>query len=148
MWSLAIAILGVACAALIGAQFMPGEWYAVLAKPEWTPPDWIFAPVWSALYLCIAVAGWMTWRAGRGRATTGLLLWVVQLLLNTLWSWLFFGLHRPDLAMIDIALMLGCILAFIVVMWPVRRAAALLFVPYAAWVAYASALNFYIWRFN
>ena len=89
-------------AAAIGALFVPGEWYASLVKPAWNPPNWIFGPVWTVLYILMAVAAWLVWkRYGLARATVPLLLFVIQLVLNAGWSWLFFGLRRPDLAFID-----------------------------------------------
>lgn len=135
-----------AAAAISGAAFMPGAWYQTLAKPTWTPPGWLFGPVWTVLYVMIAVAGWRAWMTG----ARGVLLaiWLGQMALNALWSYLMFGLHRIDLAMLNIALLLLSIVAFIIKAWPVDRAAALLFVPYAAWVSFATALNFAIWRLN
>ncbi len=133
-------------AALVGSQFMPGEWYTTLQKPAFTPPGWLFAPVWSLLYLMIAVSGWLAWRAsGLGLATS---LWFVQLAANALWSYLFFGLHRIDLALVDILFLLALIVAYAVVVWPRARAAAVLFIPYAFWVGFASLLNGAIWRLN
>jgi len=139
-------LAAVAAAALMGAQFQPGDWYAGLEKPFFNPPNWIFGPVWSVLYVGIAVAGWLVWRH-RGGAPL-LLLWAAQLVLNLLWSWIFFGLHRPALALVDIGLLLSSIVAFAVLAWPVSRAAAWLFACYGAWVAFAMLLNAAIWRLN
>jgi translocator protein len=136
--SLVAFLLLVAAAALFGTQFEPGAWHAALEKPAWNPPNWIFGPVWTLLYVLIAIAGWLAWRA---RHRVLLALWAVQLLLNALWSWLFFGLHLPFVALADIVLLLLVIVAFIVVAWPRERAAAWLFIPYAAWVGFATALN-------
>jgi len=147
-----IALVGfvalVAAAAVSAAQFQPGAWYAALAKPAWTPPSWLFAPVWTALYLAIAVAGWLVWRRSPRRPNPALLLWIAQLGLNAAWSWLFFGLHRPDLAFVDILALLAAIGAFMLIARRLSRAAAGLFVPYALWVAFAAALNFAVWRLN
>ena len=136
-------------AATVAGFFMPGEWYAQLKKPSWNPPSWIFAPVWTALYTMMAVAAWLVWRRGgfaARRAALGLFL--LQLLCNGLWSWLFFGLHRPALALVDIASLWLALLATTVVFWRVRLVAGLLLVPYLAWVSFASALNFALWRLN
>jgi translocator protein len=136
----------VALAGWSGATHEPGPFYAALNKPDWTPPDWLFAPVWSVLYVMIALAGWIVWRAqGFGPA---LWVWLVQLALACAWSWLMFGRKQIDLALFDVGAMWLAILAFIIVAWPVRRAAALLFVPYFLWVSFAAALNFEIWRLN
>ena len=145
--ALLVFIVLVAAAALTGAQFEPGAWYSQLAKPAWTPPDELFAPVWSALYLAIALAGWRVWRVARGLPAS-LQLWGVQLVLNMLWSWLFFGLHRPRLALLDIVLLLLSIVAFIATAQRHSIVASWLFVPYMAWVAFATALNVAIVRLN
>jgi translocator protein len=136
--SLVVFLLLAAAAAVFGSQFEPGAWHAALQKPAWNPPNWVFGPVWTVLYVLIAIAGWLAWRA---RHRLLLWLWGVQLLLNALWSWLFFGLHLPFLALAEIVLLLLVIVAFIVVAWRRQRAAAWLFVPYAAWVGFATALN-------
>lgn len=133
-------------AAAFGALFMPGEWYAALRKPSWTPPNWLFGPVWTVLYLMIATAGWLVWRAGdRSKAIA---IWAVNLALNAGWSLLFFGRHAIGLALIDILLIWLTIVAFIILAWARSRPASLLFVPYLAWVSLATALNFAIWRLN
>jgi tryptophan-rich sensory protein len=136
-------------AAATGILFKPGEWYARLRKPSWRPPNWLFAPVWTVLYLMIAFAGWLVWRsAGLGGATTALALYALQLLLNALWTPVFFGLHRLDLGFaVIVALWLG-IAATIVAFAPVNGVAALLMIPYLAWVSFASLLNFAVWRLN
>jgi benzodiazapine receptor len=136
----------VALTAWSGATFLPGPFYAALTKPTWTPPNEAFAPVWALLYVMIALAGWIVWRAqGLGPA---LWVWLVQLVLNAAWPWIMFGRKQIDMALFDIAALWLAILAFIVVAWPVRRSAALLFIPYFLWVSYAAALNFELWRLN
>jgi tryptophan-rich sensory protein len=136
----------VALAAVTGSEYMPGPWYETLIKPAWTPPNWLFPIAWTFLYIMIAVAGWRVWRAqGMGPA---LIVWGIGLALNALWSYLMFGLHRIDLALIDVIGMLLSILAFIWIAWPVDRTAALLFVPYLVWVSYAAALNAAIMLMN
>ena len=125
------------------------NWYAKLAKPFWTPPDLVFGPVWSALYLGMAIAAWLVWRQrGVAGALGPLPLFGVQLLLNTAWSWLFFGLHSPGTAFVDILLLWTAIAATMIVFWCRSTVAGLLFVPYLAWVTFASFLNFGIWRLN
>jgi tryptophan-rich sensory protein len=130
----------------IGYLTAPGEWYAGLAKPSFNPPNWIFAPVWTVLYVLIAVAGWRTFE--RDRAGWPMRLWWAQLALNFLWSPVFFTAHRIGLALAIVLLMLAAILAFIVASWRQDRVAAWLFVPYAAWVAFASVLNGAIFALN
>ena len=145
--SLVVFVALVALAASTGAMFEPGAWYEQLSKPSWNPPNAIFGPVWTVLYIGIAVAGWLVWRAS-GRMVIALQFWIAQLVLNWMWSFLFFGLHRPDLALVDIVLLLATIFAFIVTARRQSRVASWLFVPYAAWVSFATALNFTIWRLN
>jgi translocator protein len=124
-------------------------WYASLAKPSWTPPDWVFGPVWSMLYMSMAVAAWLVWRqAGLVGATVPMALFGIQLLLNALWSWLFFGLHSPGAASVDIVLLWMAIPATMVVFWRRSTVAGILFVPYLVWVSFASVLNLAIWRLN
>lgn len=148
MASLLIFLAMVAVTALVGVHYGPGPWYIALQKPPWTPPDWIFGAVWTILYVAIAVAGWMVWRSKALSVTKPILLWLLQLILNGLWSWLFFGLHRPDLALIDILALLAAICCFIAGAKKINHFAAWLFVPYALWVSYATVLNFSIWRLN
>ena len=135
-----------AIAALAGSRYLPGDWYAALQKPAWTPPSWVFAPVWTTLYVMILIAGFLAWRTGKAYAA--LTFWGLNLLFNAAWSWLFFGLHRIDLGLADIVLVWLTIVAFIVAAWRHSLAASLLFVPYLAWVTLATALNAAIWRLN
>ena len=131
---------------LIGLMTLPGEWYAGLAKPPFNPPNWIFAPVWTLLYIMVAVAGWRTWQ--RGPRSAAMALWFIQLALNFIWSPVFFGAHRIGAALAVIVALLATIIAFIVMAWPRDRIAALLFTPYAAWVAFATLLNGALWYLN
>jgi len=136
-------------AAWVGSRYMPGAWYAALAKPAWTPPDAVFAPVWTALYALMAVAAWLVWRrAGLKGAGVALALFVLQLALNALWSYLFFGLHRADVAFFDIVALWFTILAVLVLFWREDRRAGALMTPYLVWVGFASCLNFALWRLN
>jgi translocator protein len=144
--SLILFALLVAAAASIGAQFMPGEWYASLNRPTWTPPNWLFPVAWTILYIMIAVAGWLVWR--RAGWSGALMIWGAGLVLNALWSYLMFGMHRIDLALIDIVALWAAIAAFIWTALPIDVRAAMLFAPYLAWVTFATALNFAIWRLN
>ena len=146
--SLVVFIGLVALAAGIGSQFMPGEWYRSLNKPSWNPPNWLFGPVWTTLYVMIAIAGWLVWRSDGPRRQAMLSFWGGQLVLNAMWSWLFFGLKRPDLAMIDIVWLWLVIGTFTIGTWRLKRSASLLFIPYWIWVTFASVLNFAIWRLN
>jgi translocator protein len=134
----------VAAAAAAGAQFEPGEWYMALAKPPWTPPSWLFAPVWSLLYLGIAIAGWRVWRSAGPDRARALQWWGAQLALNALWSWLFFGLHLPGIAFLDLSLLVVGIIGFMRSAWSESRLASWLFAPYLLWVLFAGALNLFI----
>jgi len=136
-------------AALTGALFRPGEWYERLVKPGWRPPNWLFAPVWSLLYLMIAVSGWLVWReAGVSGAAGPLAIYALQLGLNAAWTPVFFGIHRIGLGFATICLLWLAIVATIVAFYPVSAAAAFLLLPYLAWVTFAAALNHGIWRLN
>jgi benzodiazapine receptor len=148
---LALVLLIVICFAVAGLGGLAAtpnipNWYAGLAKPSWTPPDWLFGPVWSALYLSMAVAAWLVWR--KGNALVPLIVFGVQLGFNAAWSWLFFGLHNPSAAFVDIVLLWAVIAATTAVFWRRSLVAGLLFVPYWAWVSFAAVLNFAIWRLN
>jgi len=122
----------------IGSVTVPAGWYADLAKPSFNPPGVVFGPVWTLLYVLIAVAGWRVWKAGLKRPMR---LWWAQLTLNFAWSPTFFLAHQIGLALAIILLMLAAILTFIAATWRTERTAAWLFVPYAAWVAFAALLN-------
>jgi len=140
-----------AAAGIGGAITTPkiGTWYATLVKPSWNPPNWIFGPVWSALYLGMAVAAWSVWRQdGFAGAKLPLTLFGVQLALNVLWSCIFFGLEMPGVAFIEVLLFWASIAITMVAFWQRTRIAGILFVPYLAWVSFASVLNFTIWRLN
>ena len=145
MFALTGFAVAVALAAMIGARFRPDGWYDDLAKPSWQPPKWVFAPVWTALYVAIAVAGWRLWAAGSG---LGVALWAVQLGLNAIWSPLFFGARRIDLALVDVVAMWMAVMATVAVAATVDGIATALLAPYLAWVSFAAALNFAVWRLN
>ena len=137
-------------AAWLGSQFTRPAlfpWYTSLAKPPWTPPNWLFAPAWTVLFALMALSGWLVWwRTGFFSIPIG--LFALQLVLNVAWSWLFFGLKSPVAGMIDIVFLWLAILATTIAFWRVNHIAGWLFVPYLAWVAYAASLNFAIWRMN
>ena len=139
-------LIAVVLVASSGSVFMPGEWYRGLDKPSWTPPDWVFAPAWSVLYLIIAVAGWLAWQAsGIGLA---LVFWCANLVFNFAWSWLMFGRREIGYALADSVAMLVTIVGFIITVFPASPLAAALFVPYLCWVAFATALNWSILERN
>lgn len=124
-------------------------WYSELTKPVWNPPNWIFGPTWTILYVLMAVAAWQVWQCGgwqQQRVALG--LFILQWALNALWTPLFFGLHQPGLALAEIIVLLLAILATLRAFWTVDRLAGKLLLPYALWVAFASVLNFTIWRMN
>ena len=124
-------------------------WYQALEKPPFNAPDWLFAPVWTALYIMMGIAAWRVWRLRSFEATrTAFAVFGVQLCLNLAWSFLFFGLQRIDLAMLEIVTLLVAIIANTIMFWRIERLAGLLFVPYAAWVTYATILNASLWLLN
>lgn len=134
---MALAVVGIG--SVIGMFNMPDEWYFQLNKPSFNPPNWVFAPVWTTLYVLIAMAGWRTWRK-EGLGPT-MALWLVQMGLNYMWSPVFFGMHNLVGALVIIGFMLVAIMGFISMTWERDRIAALLFVPYAVWVCFAGVLN-------
>ena len=147
-------ILWIALCAATGAigaiaSVNAAEFYALLDKPTWAPPAKVFGPVWTLLYISMAVAAWLVWRErGWTRAGGALGLFVAQLALNSLWSWLFFAWHRGPLALADILALLGLIVATMAAFARVRALAAWLLVPYLAWVCFATALNYSVWQRN
>lgn len=148
-YSLLVFIGLVVLTATGGGIFRPGLWYDSLERPSWTPPDWAFPVAWTALYAMIAVSGWMVWdAAGPGEATLPMALFGIQLVLNFLWSAIFFGLKRIGLALLEVSLLWLSIIGMIVTFYPIAPGAAYLLVPYLVWVTFAAALNFAIWRRN
>jgi benzodiazapine receptor len=133
----------------LGAFTMPGAWYASLNKPSWNPPAWIFGPVWTALYIMMAVAAWLVWRRGGWPAQRRpLTFYFVQLALNAAWTPIFFGLKNPGLAFAEILLLLMAIVFTARAFRHASRVAAALLLPYLVWVSFATALNFTLWRLN
>ncbi|MFA5747314.1 MAG: TspO/MBR family protein [Candidatus Paceibacterota bacterium] len=127
------------------------EWYPQLAKPVFNPPNWIFAPVWTILYLLIAVSGWMVWtrREGNEKPVDGALtVFAVQIFLNAAWSFLFFGMRSPYLGIIGIAFLWLAIAFNIFSFYRISKNAAYLLLPYIFWVSFAALLNFAVWQLN
>lgn len=138
-------------AAAIGAaaSMEAAPFYARLLRPDWAPPASVFGPVWSALYALMGMAAWLVWRtSGLRAARVPLALFLTQLAINALWSWLFFKWHRGALAFADILLLWGLILATLIAFWRVRVLAAVLLIPYLLWVSFACALNYVVWQLN
>jgi tryptophan-rich sensory protein len=135
-------------AAFAGSRFLPDEWFKKLNKPSWNPPNWLFAPVWTVLYALMAIAAWLVWERAGANALPVLSLFALQLVMNAAWTWLFFGLHRPDRAFADIAVLWLLIAATLIGFWQIDALAGLLLGPYLAWVSFATALNWNIWRLN
>lgn len=125
---------------------MPGEWYGALKKPDWNPPSWVFGPAWGILYTLMAVAAWLVWK--RVRFSRPLVPYFVQLVLNAAWTPVFFAAHRVDLALVVIIALWVMILVTLVSFRRVSMNAGLLFVPYLAWVTFATCLNYTIWKLN
>ena len=145
-------VLACLAAAAIGAGVTRRSvktWYPNLHRPAWTPPDWIFGPVWSTLYFMMALSAWLVWRDVPWTiARPALVLFFAQLILNALWSIVFFGLRRPGPAFAEILILLTLIVATMTAFLPMSFLAAWLLLPYAVWVAFASYLNFRIWQMN
>ncbi len=138
-------ILSVGGGFLIGSGNRPDEWYQGLVKPWFSPPDWVFAPAWTLIYVLIAVAGWRALRRGNRPA---LVAWGLQLALNFLWSPIFFSAHAVLPALLVILALLVSILVFLARVGTPDPVAFWCFVPYAMWVSYAAALNGGIWWLN
>jgi tryptophan-rich sensory protein len=149
---LAVFIIVCFAAGALGAVFTAqatATWYREIARPAWTPPDWVFGPVWTALYVMMGISAWLVWcEGGFRRQRWPLALFFGQLALNAAWTPIFFGLRRFDVASVEIVALWGAILATIFAFARVRRLAAWLLVPYLLWVTYASTLTFGIWRMN
>ncbi|MCK9284113.1 MAG: tryptophan-rich sensory protein [Rhodocyclaceae bacterium] len=138
-------------AAAVGgvASASAGTFYQQLVRPVWAPPGWLFAPVWTTLYVLMGVAAWLVWRAHdarRARAALG--LFVVQLAANALWTWLFFVWQQGAAAFAEVLFLWGLIIAMVIEFRRLRPLAALLLLPYLAWVSFACLLTFAVWRLN
>ncbi len=145
LWLVAFLVLVVGGGALIGSLTGPDAWYASLQKPSFNRPNWLFGPVWTVLYVLIAVAGWRVWRTGSGILQG---LWWLQLGVNFLWSPVFFALHRIDLALAVIVLLLASIVGFMAMAFRQDRTSFALFVPYVLWVGFATLLNVAFYGLN
>jgi len=148
MFWLLFGLFMVACvgAGLTGGLFPPGPWYRSLEKQWFTPPDWVFPVTWTVLYVCIATAGARIALAENN--SVAMALWAVQIAFNGLWTPIFFGIRNIRLGMAVVLILWVIVLVSIIVMWPVDRIAAWLFVPYLAWVTTAAALNAGVWWLN
>jgi len=149
-WTLILGAVGCLAACMVaassGAIFKPGAWYAGLRKPWWNPPNWLFPIAWSLLFLMMAAAGFLVWREdGLGLP---MLVWAGQLVLNSGWSAVFFGLRKLGWATIEAIVLWAAILACILLFAPISAAAAWLMVPYLAWVSFAVFLTYTMWRLN
>ena len=144
-----VALCAIAGAIGAVASIDAKEFYAALDQPAWAPPAAVFGPVWTLLYASMAWAAWLIWRErGFARARGALGLFVAQLALNALWSWLFFAWHRGAFAFVDIVALLALIVATVVSFAKIRRLAAWLLAPYLAWVSFATLLNYSVWQRN
>jgi benzodiazapine receptor len=140
---------GVAFTASMVTTPAVASWYPGIRKPAWTPPNWLFGPMWTALYTAMAVAAWLVWRrAGWEGARGALTLFFAQLALNWAWSFLFFGARQTGWAAVEIVVLWAAIAATTAAFWPLSRTAGALLLPYLAWVGYAAALNIRIWSLN
>lgn len=150
---LAISIIICLAAGFIGSIFTNRQiptWYAALEKPSFSPPNWLFGPVWTALFILMGISLFLVWRNGLSQPSVkiALIIFIVQLLLNILWSFLFFTLRSPLTSFIEIILLWILILITILVFYPISKTAGILLLPYILWVSFASILNFSIWRLN
>lgn len=144
-------LLSVFAFAAIGgfASVSASEFYTELVRPSWAPPGWLFGPVWSVLYVLMGISAWLVWRAkGFAGARIALLLFIVQLVANALWTWLFFVWRQGALAFGEIVLLWLLIAAVIYLFWQLSKAAAVLLMPYLAWVSFATALTYATWQLN
>ena len=151
--TLALIILLSEGAGIIGSVFTAPAipaWYATLAKPEFVAPNWAFAPVWTTLFLLMGIAAFLVWQKGSGRRDVriALSIFVFQLLLNTLWSFLFFGLQSPGAALVEVIFLWFAILATMIAFARIARPTLWLLVPYIGWVSFAAYLNYSIWVLN
>lgn len=144
-----LAVSFIAAAIGSAASIRAAPFYTQFVRPDWAPPSDLFGPVWTILYLLMGIAAWLVWRVGGFHAArTALTLFLVQLAVNALWSWLFFGWHLGSVAFADIVLLWVLIVATLVAFWRVRPLAGALLIPYLMWVSFASALNYSVWQLN
>ncbi|AGA65192.1 Tryptophan-rich sensory protein [Liberibacter crescens BT-1] len=136
----------VSCGLFIGKENMPDQWYISLNKAPFNPPNWVFGPIWTVLYILIAIAGIRTYEKSGLSLSFG--LWILQMVLNFTWSPIFFGMHNPKMALSIILITFLVILLYIVYQWTRDRISSILFIPYIAWISLASVLNMYIVLLN
>ena len=123
--------------------------FGQLSRPEWAPPAWLFAPAWTVLYILMGISAWLVWRVrGLRPALSALSLFIIQLAVNALWTWIFFAWKQGAMAFVEILVLWVLILCTIIAFWRIRPLAGVLMVPYLAWVTYASALTFMVWSLN
>jgi len=135
--------------AATGALFPPNDWYASLTRPSYAPPNWVFGPVWTVLYLMIAISGWLVWRSPEPTSKrAAMTAFGIQLLLNAAWSALFFGMHQPAWSLVEICFLWLAILATILIFRRHSSTASLLLIPYLVWVSFATVLNYGFWSLN
>ena len=131
------------------ASSQADSFYAQLERPYWAPPSWVFGPVWTILYGLMAIAAWLVWLDRESRfVRVALVVFVLQLIFNALWSWLFFRWRQGGLGFVDIVLLCGLIVVTLMRFWRIRPLAGALLVPYLLWVAFAAALNYSVWKLN
>lgn len=150
-WGLAASFaLCFAAAALGGAASIEaGSFYAGLQRPDWAPPGWLFGPVWTTLYALMAFAAWWVWRSDQSALMRrALVLFVIQLVVNALWSWLFFVWHLGGWAFLDTLVLAALVGTTMGMFWRIRPLAGVLLLPYLVWVCFAAALNFAVWTLN
>jgi len=153
IWKLVVSIIACQCAGIIGSIFTRGAiptWYATLEKPAFNPPNWLFAPVWTLLYIMMGIAAFLVWRKGweNRQVRIALIVFLVQLVLNALWSVVFFGLESPLYGLIVIAALWVAILFTVLKFYRISSAASVLLWPYMLWVTFAAVLNVSIWLLN
>ncbi len=151
IFGMLVALVVVFIAAALGAlaSVQAGAFYAGLQRPNWAPPGWLFGPVWTLLYTMMGTAAWLVWRrVGLRAGQKALGVFLLQLIFNALWSWLFFAWSLGAWAFVDILLLLGLIAANVILFWRISMAAGLLLIPYGLWVSFAAVLNFAVWQLN
>jgi tryptophan-rich sensory protein len=153
IFKLIISIIVCQLAGFIGSLFTTpniNTWYATLTKPSFNPPNWVFSPVWTTLFLLMGISLYLIWKQGfeKKNVKNAILIFGIQLILNILWSILFFGLQNPLLAFIEIIILWLAILFTILVFYRIKKSAAYLLIPYILWVSFAAILNFFLWRLN
>ena len=152
LFPLLISILIVFSAGFISSLFTTpniSTWYAFIIKPSFSPPNWLFAPAWSLLYILMAVAAFLVWnKRNNPKTKSALMFYGIQLILNALWSIIFFGMHNPGLAFLEIIFLWSFILITLIKFYKINKTAGLLFIPYILWVSFASILNLFVWMIN